>query len=57
MHYPGIVVLRLPHPITLGDIEDALLRVVSASESKDLAGRLWIVDGCRIREFFDPDPT
>jgi len=49
--YAGIVVLRLPEPITPGAIEGALRRFLEASAGQDLAGRLWIIDAHRIREF------
>lgn len=53
--YAGIVVLRLPEPITLGAIEDALRRFVAAAVGKNLSGRLWIIDSRRIREFQGPE--
>ena len=49
--YQGIVVLRLPEPIRLEEIEGALERLVSAAAGVDLTGVLWIVDHRRIREF------
>lgn len=49
--FSGIVVLRLPEPLTLAAIEDALRRVVHLSAQRPLRGRLWIVDANRIREF------
>jgi len=54
--YAGIVVLRLPEPLTPAAIEDALRRFLDASAGRDLAGRLWIVDPHRIREFEGPEP-
>ncbi len=53
--YAGIVVLRLPEPLTPALIEDALRRFLAASAGKDLDGKLWIVDAHRIREFEGPD--
>ncbi len=53
--YAGIVVLRLPQPLTIAAIEDALSRFLDASRGKDLAGRLWIIDARRIREFEKPE--
>ena len=55
--YSGIVVLRLPEPLTPASIEDALRRFLEASASRDLEGRLWIVDAHRIREFEGPEST
>ena len=49
--YAGIVVLRLPEPLGIEAIDAALRRVVAAAAGKDLAGRPWIVDARRIREF------
>ena len=49
--YAGIVVLRLPEPLALATIEDALRRFLVGSAGQDLAGRLWIIDAHRIREF------
>ncbi len=49
--YMGIVVIRLPEPITLRAIENALRRLVLAAGGQDLKGKLWIVDTRRIREF------
>ena len=53
--YAGIVVLRLPEPLTPAAIEDALRRFLDASAGKDLTGRLWIIDARRIREFEEPE--
>jgi hypothetical protein len=49
--FSGIVVLRLPEPLILASIEDALTRFARAAADKDLAGRLWVIDARRIREF------
>lgn len=54
--YPGIVVLRLPEPVTLLAIHDALRRLVAAARDTDLAGRLWIIDAWRIRQRCEPEP-
>lgn len=53
--YRGIVVLRLPEPISLPAIENALSRVADLAESRSLTGRLWIVSSNRIREYVSPD--
>jgi predicted nuclease of predicted toxin-antitoxin system len=53
--YAGIVVHRLPEPITPAAIEDALRRFLEASAGRGLPGRLWIVDRRRIREFEEPE--
>ena len=52
--YPGIVVLRLPHPIELETIRERVRVLLRASEKEDLSGRLWIVEQNRIRQY---DPT
>ncbi|HET9665055.1 MAG TPA: hypothetical protein VFP00_12585, partial [Burkholderiales bacterium] len=52
--YAGIVVLRLPEPLTPAAIEDAVRRFLDASRGRDLTGRLWIIDSHRIREFEGP---
>lgn len=49
--YRGIVVLRLPEPITLPMIENALVRVADLAETRSVIGRLWIVSINRIREY------
>jgi predicted nuclease of predicted toxin-antitoxin system len=49
--YRGIVVLRLPEPMTLGMIESALIRVADLAEKRSVIGRLWIVSISRIREY------
>ena len=53
--YRGIVVLRLPEPLTPTVIEDALRRFVVAARGVDLGGRLWVIDVQRIREFERPE--
>jgi predicted nuclease of predicted toxin-antitoxin system len=53
--YAGIVVLRLPEPLTPAAIEDALRRFLVASARTDVAGRLWIIDARLIREFEGPE--
>lgn len=49
--YAGIVVLRLPAPLRLEDLENALTRMQNLAVTRSLHGRLWIVDERRIREF------
>ena len=51
--YFGLVVLRLPEPLTPEAIHGALLRVITLSKTLDPTGKLWIVDGKRIREFVE----
>lgn len=53
--YNGLVVLRLPEPITLSSIQGALMRVQALAETRDPTGKLWIVDGQRIREFVETE--
>lgn len=54
--YDGIVVLRLPGPISLDDVDNALRRMLKLAETRRLAGRLWVIDHIRIREFSVSDP-
>jgi predicted nuclease of predicted toxin-antitoxin system len=49
--YRGIVVLRLPEPMTLPAIGEALTRVANLAERRSVIGRLWIVSASRIREY------
>ncbi|MDP9193546.1 MAG: DUF5615 family PIN-like protein [Acidobacteriota bacterium] len=49
--YKGIAVLRLHEPVSLSDIENALIRVVRLAATRDPIGRLWIVSADRIREY------
>jgi predicted nuclease of predicted toxin-antitoxin system len=53
--YAGIIVLRLPEPVSRDHIEDALRRVLRLTSTRSPSGRLWIVDGKRIREFVERD--
>ena len=49
--YRGIIVLRLPEPVTLPMILNALTRVADLAETRSVVGRLWIVSINRIREY------
>ncbi len=49
--YPGIVALRLPPNPGLGDLLDALRTLSRALTTSPVAGRLWIVQRGRIREY------
>jgi predicted nuclease of predicted toxin-antitoxin system len=53
--YAGIVVLRLPEPLRLQIIEEALTRFLDATKSASPEAKLWIVDERRIREFEGPE--
>jgi predicted nuclease of predicted toxin-antitoxin system len=48
--FGGIVVLRLPSKRTPTDLYAALDTFVTAVEGRDVRGKLWIVQGRRIRE-------
>ncbi len=52
--YSGIVVLRLAEPISPASIEHGIGVFLDAAMTRTLAGRLWIVDHERVREFADP---
>ena len=54
VRYRGIVVLRLPEPVTLPMILNALTRVADLAETRSVVGRLWIVSINRIREYGPP---
>ena len=55
--YSGIAVLRLPEPLSLPVIEQALGRVAGLAATRPLRGRLWIVSVDRIREYVSSDQT
>lgn len=55
--YAGIVVLRLPEPLTPDAIEEGLSRFLLAAGGRQPKGRLWIVEAHRIREFESPEST
>ena len=48
--YCGIVVLRFPKKVTSPDVEGAVSTLLVALERRDVRGKLWIVQGQRIRE-------
>ena len=50
-HYSGIVVLRLPLGFTAGDLLDAIRTLVIGLADSGVAGKLWIVQPGRIREY------
>lgn len=49
--YPGIAVLRLPKKASAGDLLAAVRTLVEGLKRSSLAGKLWIVEIGRIREF------
>ena len=49
-HHTGVVVLCLPEPLRLERIVDALLRFLVLSKTRSPIGKLWLIDGKRIRE-------
>lgn len=55
--YRGIVVLRLPEPISLPAIEKALVRVADLAATRSLTGHLWIVSANRIREYVSSEDS
>src|SRR5437762_2761291 len=54
--YAGIAVLRLPRQPTLSDIDRAIDRLIAGLQAGSMAGRLWIVDSRRIREYLPDRP-
>ena len=54
LRYRGIIVLRLPEPVTLPMILNALMRVAGLAETRSVIGRLWIASINRIREYEAP---
>lgn len=48
--YAGIVVLRLPAKVSVSDVDFAISTLVSALTRESARGKLWIVQGRRIRE-------
>jgi hypothetical protein len=51
--YAGLIILRLPEPLKPDTISAALERVVALSKTLNPIGKLWIVDGNRIREYVE----
>ncbi|HEX5042901.1 MAG TPA: DUF5615 family PIN-like protein [Candidatus Polarisedimenticolaceae bacterium] len=47
---PGIVVLRVPARVTFAAIDAALATFVDALTRTDVRGKLWVVQGRRVRE-------
>lgn len=48
---PGSIVLRLPSPVTLGQLKAALGALDAALASRSVAGKLWIVQPGAVREY------
>ncbi len=53
--YSGIAVLRLPPRAAHEDIVDACRTLVAGLEQGDIAGKLWIVQRGRVREYQGED--
>lgn len=51
---PGIAVLRVPDPVTPAVIRSAVSVLLAELASRDIAGRLWIVELDRIR-IYEPE--
>ena len=49
--YAGIAVLRLPPKPTPGDLLDAIRTLIVGLAQRQIAGKLWIVQRGRIREY------
>lgn len=52
--YPGIAVIRLPPRLSHHDLVDACHTLMAGLEKGDIAGKLWIVQKGRIREYQGP---
>jgi predicted nuclease of predicted toxin-antitoxin system len=53
--YPGIAVLRLPKRASADDLHSAVRTLAEGLKRSPLAGKLWIVEIGRIREFSEED--
>jgi Domain of unknown function (DUF5615) len=49
--FAGIAVLRLPRRLTPGALYSALGTLINALAQRPIKGKLWIVEGYRIREY------
>ncbi len=49
--YAGVVVLRLGARPSASDIESSVAHLARALESAPVDGKLWVIDGQRVREF------
>ena len=54
--YAGIAVLRLPSKASHESLVAAVRTLADALKREELAGRLWSVEGGRIRIYQPPDP-
>ena len=54
--YAGIVVVRVPARSGLAEIETALETLARTLGTEGLAGKLWIVELHRVREYADEQP-
>jgi len=52
--YMGIVVLRATNPVELSGLQERIKVLLQGVKGEDLAGRLWIVEANRIRQY-DPN--
>ena len=52
--HPGLAVVRLRGKAEPGDLESALSVLVAGLEGASIAGKLWIVEPARLREY-QPD--
>lgn len=50
-NYAGIVVLRGPSRLTAGDLDVLIQTLLAAVAGQPLAGKLWIVEPGRVREY------
>lgn len=55
--YAGVVVLRIPSRVTLDAVEAGCRMFLEAAEHREVFGRLWIVDGERVREYESEPPS
>ncbi len=55
LEYAGIVVIRLPRRPSYRDLLDACNTLIAALSKRDIAGKLWIIQRGRIREYQHPN--
>lgn len=49
--YFGIVVIRIPSPLKWDNVTNACQTLIKGIAQRDIKGKLWIIQGDRIREY------